>query len=193
MLHEVCLDQSALQCATGVPSEWPCDCHTTDPFVRVGPHSYGEEHRRALSCAGGGGGQVVGGLLDAEAPDEFINNLILSVRSLIPVEQLCAEVPPVPTSAGFCKHSILVALLSGFACPHMVKRLLCLTRISSSLSYESCARQALHCCRLCCLFSPGEPRMPLCMPMMKRVQLKLPKPFLSFAEFLCLQVLGHTC
>ncbi|EIE26635.1 clathrin heavy chain [Coccomyxa subellipsoidea C-169] len=36
--------------------------------------------------------QVVGGLLDAEAPDEFVNNLILSVRSLIPVEQLCAEV-----------------------------------------------------------------------------------------------------
>ena len=38
--------------------------------------------------------QVVGGLLDAEAPDDFINNLILSVRSLIPVEQLCAEVRP---------------------------------------------------------------------------------------------------
>ena len=36
--------------------------------------------------------QVVGGLLDAEASDEFINNLILSVRSLIPVEQLCEEV-----------------------------------------------------------------------------------------------------
>jgi len=36
--------------------------------------------------------QVVGGLLDAEAPDDFVNNLILSVRSLIPVEQLCAEV-----------------------------------------------------------------------------------------------------
>ena len=27
-----------------------------------------------------------------EAPEEFINNLILSVRSLIPVEQLCEEV-----------------------------------------------------------------------------------------------------
>lgn len=38
--------------------------------------------------------QVVGGLLDAEAPDEFITNLILSVRSLIPVEQLCEEVRP---------------------------------------------------------------------------------------------------
>ena len=36
--------------------------------------------------------QVVGGLLDAEASDEFINNLILSVRSLIPVEELCLEV-----------------------------------------------------------------------------------------------------
>ncbi len=35
---------------------------------------------------------VVGALLDVEAPDEFVNNLILSVRSLIPVEQLCAEV-----------------------------------------------------------------------------------------------------
>ena len=45
--------------------------------------------------------QVVGGLLDAEAPDDFVNNLILSVRSLIPVEQLCEEVrtgrePPTP-------------------------------------------------------------------------------------------------
>ena len=38
--------------------------------------------------------KVVGGLLDAEASDEFINNLILSVRSLIPVEQLCAEARP---------------------------------------------------------------------------------------------------
>ncbi|KAK9810517.1 hypothetical protein WJX72_012055 [[Myrmecia] bisecta] len=36
--------------------------------------------------------QVVGGLLDSEATDEFINNLILSVRSLIPVEQLVEEV-----------------------------------------------------------------------------------------------------
>ncbi len=43
---------------------------------------------------GDGDAQVVGGLLDAEAPDEFINNLILSVRSLIPVEQLCAEARP---------------------------------------------------------------------------------------------------
>lgn len=36
--------------------------------------------------------EVVGALLDAEAPDDFVNNLILSVRSLIPVERLCAEV-----------------------------------------------------------------------------------------------------
>ena len=42
---------------------------------------------------------MVGGLLDAEAPDEFINNLILSVRSLIPVEQLCAEVRPAGSPA----------------------------------------------------------------------------------------------
>eukprot|EP00798_Chlamydomonas_sp_ICE-L_P023296 gene23296-30532_t len=35
---------------------------------------------------------VVGALLDAEAPEEFINNLILSVRSLLPVEQLVEEV-----------------------------------------------------------------------------------------------------
>ena len=44
--------------------------------------------------------QVVGGLLDAEAPDEFVNNLILSVRSLIPVEALCAEVRLCNPSAG---------------------------------------------------------------------------------------------
>jgi hypothetical protein len=35
---------------------------------------------------------VVGALLDAEAPDEFINNLILSVRSLLPVNRLVDEV-----------------------------------------------------------------------------------------------------
>jgi hypothetical protein len=35
---------------------------------------------------------VVGALLDAEAEDGFINNLILSVRSLIPVEALVGEV-----------------------------------------------------------------------------------------------------
>ena len=35
---------------------------------------------------------MVGALLDAEAPDDFISNLIVSVRSLIPVERLCAEV-----------------------------------------------------------------------------------------------------
>jgi clathrin heavy chain len=32
--------------------------------------------------------QVVGALLDCEAPEEFINNLILSVRSLLPVDKL---------------------------------------------------------------------------------------------------------
>ena len=31
---------------------------------------------------------MVGALLDAEAPDDFINNLILSVRSLLPVDAL---------------------------------------------------------------------------------------------------------
>lgn len=36
--------------------------------------------------------QVVGALLDAQAPDEFINNLILSVRSLLPVDALVEEV-----------------------------------------------------------------------------------------------------
>ena len=35
---------------------------------------------------------MVGALLDAEAEDSFINNLILSVRSLIPVEALVDEV-----------------------------------------------------------------------------------------------------
>jgi clathrin heavy chain len=32
---------------------------------------------------------VVGALLDAEAQEEFISNLILSVRSLMPVDQVC--------------------------------------------------------------------------------------------------------
>lgn len=32
--------------------------------------------------------QVVGSLLDVEAPEDFINNLILSVRSLLPVDRL---------------------------------------------------------------------------------------------------------
>lgn len=36
--------------------------------------------------------QVVGALLDCEAPDDFINNLILSVRSLLPVDRLVDEV-----------------------------------------------------------------------------------------------------
>ena len=40
--------------------------------------------------------QVVGGLLDAKAPDDFVNNLILSIDSHIPVEQLCAEVRAPP-------------------------------------------------------------------------------------------------
>jgi hypothetical protein len=36
--------------------------------------------------------QVVGGLLDCEADESFISNLIMSVRSLLPVGELCAEV-----------------------------------------------------------------------------------------------------
>ena len=32
--------------------------------------------------------QVVGALLDADAPGEFINNLLLSVRSLLPMDKL---------------------------------------------------------------------------------------------------------
>lgn len=32
--------------------------------------------------------QVVGALLDAEAQEEFVINLILSVRSLLPVDQV---------------------------------------------------------------------------------------------------------
>ena len=31
---------------------------------------------------------VVGALLDAEAPEEFVTNLILSVRSLLPVDKV---------------------------------------------------------------------------------------------------------
>ena len=46
--------------------------------------------------------QVVGALLDVEAPDDFIGNLILSIRSLIPVEALCAEVCP----AGVCLRAL---------------------------------------------------------------------------------------
>ena len=45
------------------------------------------EPRRAAPPA-----QVVGALLDAEADESFVNNLILSVRSLIPVEGLVEEV-----------------------------------------------------------------------------------------------------
>lgn len=63
--------------------------------------------------------QVVGALLDAEASDDFVNNLILSVRSLIPVEQLCAEVEQRNRSA----HSLttfglvpLDMLLQSLAC-----------------------------------------------------------------------------
>lgn len=36
--------------------------------------------------------QVVGGLLDCQASDDFISNLIMSVRSLLPVAALCEEV-----------------------------------------------------------------------------------------------------
>ena len=35
--------------------------------------------------------QVVGALLDAEAAEEFITNLILSVRSLLPVDKVRRE------------------------------------------------------------------------------------------------------
>lgn len=42
---------------------------------------------RTHSCV-----QVVGALLDAEAEESFVNNLILSVRSLVPVEALVEEV-----------------------------------------------------------------------------------------------------
>eukprot|EP00210_Caulerpa_lentillifera_P001245 g1201.t1 len=38
------------------------------------------------------GPQVVGALVDAEAPDEFITNLIISVRALVPIEKLVAEI-----------------------------------------------------------------------------------------------------
>ncbi len=54
-----------------------CKAHDPKPNVQVNPARAPE---------------VVGALLDAEAPDDFVNNLILSVRSLIPVERLCAEV-----------------------------------------------------------------------------------------------------
>lgn len=55
--------------------------------------------------------QVVGALLDSEASDEFVNNLILSVRSLIPVEQLCAEVEQRNRSAQPLPFSMTASLL----------------------------------------------------------------------------------
>lgn len=54
--------------------------------------------------------QVVGALLDSEASDEFVNNLILSVRSLIPVEQLCAEVEQRNRSASQTCGTVTAAL-----------------------------------------------------------------------------------
>ena len=60
--------------------------HTTPEGIREALIHLTYADLSQLPCA------VVGALLDAEAPDEFVNNLILSVRSLIPVEQLCAEV-----------------------------------------------------------------------------------------------------
>ena len=56
--------------------------------------------------------QVVGGLLDAEAPDDFVNNLILSVRSLIPVEQLCEEVRILSCVLLVWIKKLLISLLS---------------------------------------------------------------------------------
>ena len=56
--------------------------------------------------------QVVGALLDSEASDEFVNNLILSVRSLIPVEQLCAEVEQRNRSANFTASPISALALA---------------------------------------------------------------------------------
>lgn len=41
-----------------------------------------------ITCSQTHTSQVVGALLDAEAPEDFINNLILSVRSLLPVDKL---------------------------------------------------------------------------------------------------------
>ena len=93
---------------TGAPSDAPDDAvHksflsalATDPFmhecVQVSP-------AKAL--------QVVAGLLDLEAPGEylarFVSDVILSMRSLIPVETLCAEVRrPATRASVLCfKHS----------------------------------------------------------------------------------------
>jgi hypothetical protein len=44
--------------------------------------------RRQLQVSPGKTPQVVAALLDAEAPEEFVTNLILSVRSLLPVDKL---------------------------------------------------------------------------------------------------------
>lgn len=53
--------------------------------------------------------EVVGALLDKECDEEFIKNLIVSVRSLIPVEKLCDEVEKrnkVKILSGFLEHLV---------------------------------------------------------------------------------------
>lgn len=47
--------------------------------------------------------QVVGALLDAEASEEFLSNLILSVRSLLPVDALVDEVEKRHRCAHVCE------------------------------------------------------------------------------------------
>jgi hypothetical protein len=61
------------------PSHTPW--HTTHNTTRNTQHDRAHGQR-----------QVVGALLDCEAPDDFVNNLILSVRSLLPVDALVEQV-----------------------------------------------------------------------------------------------------
>jgi hypothetical protein len=55
---------------------------------------------------------VVGALLDCEAPDDFVNNLILSVRSLLPVDALVEQVE----KRNRCGAKGLMALLVSPGC-----------------------------------------------------------------------------
>ena len=82
--------------------------------------------------------EVVGALLDAEAPDDFVNNLILSVRSLIPVERLCAEVEKrnrLKLLSPFLEH--LVSEGSQVCCVHL--DMYCQL-------FSSCCSDTFHCC-----------------------------------------------
>ena len=87
--------------------------------------------------------QVVGALLDAEASDEFVNNLILSVRSLIPVEQLCAEVEQRNRSVLPATRSVVVVAAASRATLRFTLQLLLLLVLFFSMVCLSQAALAM--------------------------------------------------